>query len=95
VPEIRSYFQKLFAEYPGLFFWINTETHMFLLLAVLLYPLVRVPGGVKTSPQDMERYLTAGFQGLNAFCAQYSLDPHPTNVATRAAIGMPPRHKDN
>ena len=85
VQEIRTYFQRFFAEYPGLFFWIDTETHMFRLLAVLLYPLVRVPGGVRISPENMQMYLLQGFRGLNDFCAKHGLDPNPSTSAVRAS----------
>lgn len=84
VPEIRSYFQKLFTENPGLLFWINTETHMVALLAILLYPPVRVSGGIIISSKDMGQFIANGFMGLNRFCRQHSLDPGPTNAAVMA-----------
>lgn len=84
IPEARAYFQKLFAHYPGLFFWINMETHMFNLLAVLLYPLIRVPKGITISPQNMAHFMFKGFTGLNEFCAKHGQDPKPTTAAALA-----------
>lgn len=90
IPEVRSYYQALFARIPGLFYWVDSSSHMILLLGLMLYPPQRTPQGVTLSPTDMQQFILRGFQGLNQFCAQHALSPERTNQAIREWIGIVP-----
>jgi hypothetical protein len=88
IPEVRSYFQALFQRVPGLFYWLDSSSHMFLLLGLMLFPPKRSDGLVTISPTDMQQFLLRGFAGLNRFCSEHGLSPEKTNKAVRKWIGM-------
>jgi hypothetical protein len=88
IPEVRSYYQALFQRVPGLFYWLDSSSHMLLLLGLMLFPPKRSDGLVTISPADMQQFLLRGFEGLNRFCSEHGLSPEKTNKAVRKWIGM-------
>jgi hypothetical protein len=79
IPEVRGWFQKLFAAHPGLFYWLDMDGTMFVLIGLLLFSPTRVSGNVVLSNNDLQQYLAAGFAGLNQFCEKHGLSAEPTN----------------
>jgi hypothetical protein len=86
VPEVRSYFILLFERYPGLFFWIDASSYMFLFLGLMLFEPWRTNGKVGLRPPDLKSYVTYGFTGLNTFCKQTGVSPDATNAAVIAQL---------
>lgn len=41
IPEVRGWFQRLFAAYPGLFYWLDMDSNMFVLIGLLLFSPTR------------------------------------------------------
>jgi hypothetical protein len=37
IPEVRNYHEALFKRVPGLFYWLDSSSHMLILLALLLF----------------------------------------------------------
>jgi hypothetical protein len=79
IPEVRGWFQRLFAAYPGLFYWLDMDSNMFVLIGLLLFSPTRVAGNVGLSNEDLQQYMVAGFTGLNQFCDKHGLSAGPTN----------------
>jgi len=88
IPEVRSYYQALFHRVPGLFYWLDSTSHMVLLLGLMLFPPHRSEGRVTLSPTDLQQFLLMGFRGLNEFCARHAFSTERTNQALRGWIGM-------
>ena len=86
VEEVRSYFKRLYDENPGLFYWIDVDSCMFMFFGLMLYPPHRVPGGVGLTPSDMKDFLLKGYYGLNGFCEKTGARPDKTNVAILAVL---------
>ena len=80
IPEVRNYFQILFRDNPGLFYWIDVESYMFIFLGLMLYEPYRVEGRAGLTPVDMQSYLIKGFTGLNKFCESTGASPDETNT---------------
>lgn len=95
IPEVRSYYQALFERVPGLFYWLDSTSHMLLLLGLMLFPPQRSPQGVSLSPTDMQQFLLRGFHGLNGFCTEHGLSPDRTNQVIRRWVGMSPGASPN
>jgi hypothetical protein len=57
IREVRRFFAALVGVFPGLFYWLDTESHMFALMALLLYKPVRVGGKASVSPDDLQDFL--------------------------------------
>src|SRR5690242_947105 len=68
VPEVRAYFGAVFERNPGLFYWIDVSSYMFIFLGLMLFEPYRVGAKVGLRPRDMQTYLSKGFKGLNVFC---------------------------
>ena len=83
IPEVRQFFQRFFQIYPGLFFWLNTRSHMMLLMAIYVFKPIRVDNNTTISNTDFQKFLKEGFIGLNLFSKKYGLDPDPTNKAIK------------
>lgn len=88
ITEVRLYYQALFDKYPGLFYWIDTDSHMLLLFALMLHEPIRSQGQVTVSPADLQSFLLSGFVGLNEFCQYHGLSQEPANQAIRRWVGM-------
>ncbi len=73
-------------ENPGLFFWIDVNSYMFIFLALMLYPPLRTNGFVGLTPADMQAYVIRGFTGLNAFCEANEASSDETNAAITALL---------
>jgi hypothetical protein len=96
IDEVRSYFQKLFIQVPGLFYWIEIDSYMFSFLGLMLYrPFRPVTGKVGITPADLQRYLARGFEGLNYFCGENKVSPQPTTwLVTRWLKRNEPSSRD-
>ncbi len=81
IPEVKRYFRYFFDNYDGLFYWINLESNMFILMGLLLFTPIRVDGQVTISPKDLQSFLYAGFTKLNSFCQENGVSPEPSNNA--------------
>lgn len=86
IKEVRMYFQKLFDEVDGAFYWIDPTSYMMIFWGLMLLPPYRINGQVGLTPEDMQKYLTWGFIKLNQFCEENSISPEPTNKKIFAAI---------
>lgn len=86
ISEVRRYFQKLFDDEPGLFYWFDMNSYMFLLFGLMLFKPYRHDGIVELRPEDMQQYLIYGFQGLNQFCKRNGVSPEPTNKLIKDAL---------
>jgi hypothetical protein len=84
IPEVRKYFRKLFDDNPGLFYWIDINSYMFVFLSLMLFEPYRVNAQVTLTPQDLQSYLVAGFLGLNEFCRVSGASPEKTNASISA-----------
>lgn len=80
IPEVRTWFHRLFDEVPELFYWANLEDTRFLLFGLMMFSPLRVSRGSTLSPEDMQRFLLWGYGGLNVFCSAHQLDPEPSNA---------------
>ena len=89
IPEVRPYFARLVADYPGLFYWIDFRSYMYSFMALMLYTPVRVAGGVTVSSTDIGAYMARGFVGLNRFCTEHSVSPAPTNALFLSILSKP------
>ena len=80
IDDVRRYFQKLFDQVPGLFYWIDVKSYMFSFLGLMLYPPFRpTPGKVGLRAKDIPLYLLRGYAGLNKFCEENGVSSKPTN----------------
>lgn len=70
----------MFRANPGLFYWIDVESYMFMFLALMVSDPQRSDGKVFVSPKDMQAYLIRGFTGLNEFCEETGASPNATNA---------------
>jgi len=80
IPEVRSFFEAVFRANPGLFYWIDVESYMFVFLGLMISEPHRKDGQVYIVPKDMQAYLVRGFTGLNQFCAETGASPDATNA---------------
>ena len=90
VPEVRLFFQKLFDENDGAFFWIDPDSYMLLFWGLMLLSPYRCDGKVGLQPEDMLKYLYWGYYKLNVFCQKNKLSP---DFSTKA-IGDAVKHFD-
>ena len=90
IPEVRLFFQKLFDENDGAFFWIDPDSHMLLFWGLMLLSPYRCDGKVGLQPEDMQKYLYWGYYKLNVFCQKNKLSP---DFSTKA-IGDAVKHFD-
>jgi hypothetical protein len=88
IPEVRGWFQKLFAAHPGLFYWLDMDGTMFVLIGLLLFTPTRVAGNVALRNEDLQQYMVAGFAGLNQFCKKHGLSAEPTNRLVVRRLGL-------
>lgn len=79
IPEVRTWFHRLFDTIPDLFFWMSMMDECLPLYALMMFKPVRVEGGSVIRPEDMQKFLVWGFNGLNEFCDKHDLDPNPSN----------------
>jgi len=86
IPEVRTYFQALFDQIDGAFYWIDTNSYMFLFWGLMLLNPYRCDGKVGLLPEDMQKYLTWGFIKLNAFCLKHGLSPEVSTKAINDAV---------
>ena len=86
IPEVRKYFQNLIDENPGLFYWIDIDSHMLIFLGMMLFEPYRIEGQVGLCPKDMQSYLLRGFSGLNAFCDSVGVSADATNDAINSTL---------
>jgi hypothetical protein len=80
IPEVRAFFEAVFRANPGLFYWIDVESYMFVFLGLMVSEPQRAGGQVFMSPEDMQAYLIRGFTGLNKFCEETGASPDSTNA---------------
>lgn len=80
IPEVRTWFHRLFDITPDLFYWMDMRDDRLLLYALMMRSPVRVKGGATIKPEDMQEFLLWGFSQLNEFCNNYNLDPTPSNL---------------
>ena len=86
IPEVRTYFQTLFDETNGAFYWIDPDSYMFLFWGLMLLPPYRVDGKVGLKPEDMQKYLYWGFIKLNEFCLEHKLSAEASSKAINDAL---------
>jgi hypothetical protein len=79
IPEVRTWFHRLFDITPDLFYWMNMSHNRLLLHALMMHSPIRVQGGATIRPEDMQKFLMWGFFRLNVFCSTHHLDPTPSN----------------
>jgi hypothetical protein len=80
IPEVRAFFEALFRANPGLFYWIDFESYMFVFLGLMISQRHRKDGQVTIAPLEMQAYLIRGFLGLNKFCEETGASPDSTNA---------------
>jgi hypothetical protein len=94
IPEVREFYRKLFHEYKGMFYWMNTRSSMFDMMALLLNPVIKRAGGSTVLSEHYQQYLATGFALLNDFCRANSLAVEPANVSIlemiQCAAGLRP-----
>lgn len=93
IPEVRDYFQKLLNEFPGQFYWLNTEGPTLALVMLMLYEPVRKGRMVTVSTSDFQQFLLRGYTELNAFCEHYGLSNEPSTKAIAAWLGLTSQQK--
>jgi len=81
IPEVRAFYGKLFRTYKGMFYWANTKSQMFGMLALLTYPTFRSGGGATITMENQQLFLAEGFVLLNDYCREKGLSPDPANRA--------------
>ena len=86
IPEVRLYFQKLFDDVDGAFYWLDPNSYMFIFWGLMLFSPYRVNGQVGLTPDDMQKYLTWGFIKLNHFCKINNISSEPSTNEIRAVI---------
>lgn len=88
IPEVRLYFQKLFDDVDGAFYWLDPNSYMLIFWGLMLLPPYRINGQVGLAPDDMGKYLTWGYIKLNHFCKLNNISSEPsTNQIRAAAMG--------
>jgi hypothetical protein len=94
IPEVREYFRELYNRHPGLFYWIDTTSHMLIFLACMFYPPMRRDGKVSLFGADLLAYLKLGFYGLKVFGSRYNVSIDATRSAILDALDFldPPIH---
>jgi hypothetical protein len=88
IPEVREYFKQLFQREPALFYWLDVDAHMLLLLCLMLYEPVISAEGPTVSLPDLQSFLATGYVGLEAFCKQHGLSAEPTHHAIKKWLGI-------
>lgn len=78
IEEVRDYFQKLFEENEGLFYWIDVHSDTFMLLGLMLFEPLRDGETAGLSPEDLQEYLRMGLSGLESFCREQNLSAGET-----------------
>jgi hypothetical protein len=91
VPEVKTWFHRLFDAVPELFYWMDMSNGRLLYHALMMRSPIRVEGGTAVSPEDMQQFLRWGFSHLNVFCQRHQFDPASSNehitACVREAIG--------
>jgi hypothetical protein len=86
INEVRLFFQKLFDQVDGAFYWLDPNSYMLLFWGLMLLTPIRVDGQVTLEPKDLQKYLTWGFIKLNKFCKDHDISPEPSNNEIFAVI---------
>ena len=82
IPEVRTYFMRLFNEYDSFFFWIDPNCSFFIILGLILYPpedYVDNNGIVYSKTNGFYNYLIFGFRKLNRFCDSKGVSDEPSS----------------
>jgi hypothetical protein len=79
IPEVRTWFHRLFDITPDLFYWMDMGNGRLLLHALMMRSPVRVEGGTTIRPEDIQEFLIWGYSGLDVFCTTHHLDPLSSN----------------
>jgi len=87
IPEVRRFCAALVDVFPGMFYWLDTESHMFALIMLLLYHPIRVEGGVTVATADLQEFFLRGHTELNAFCEYQRISPDASNQAIMKLYG--------
>lgn len=70
IEEVREFFQRLFDDNEGLFYWIDPWADTFMFIGLMLYEPRRKGETVSLNPEDLRAYLERGLDGLDRFCAE-------------------------
>ena len=86
IPEVRTYFMRVFDEVDSIFFWIDPFCDFFVVLGCLLYPpktRYRILGSdtVHIDSSGFASYILMGFEKLNRFCATKDVSDMPSSTA--------------
>lgn len=86
IQEVRLFFQKLFDDVDGVFYWLDPNSYMLIFWGLMLLPPYRVDGQVGLVPDDLQKYLTWGYIKLNRFCKVNNVSPEPSTNEISAVI---------
>jgi len=88
IDAVRIYMQTLFDELPGLFYWLDINHSLKLLLYMLYRPRQVGPGKVYLESSDIAAFVLRGQRKLVAFCKTYGLSPEPSLRAIAARFHL-------
>lgn len=91
IPEVRTYFMRVFDAVDSIFFWIDPACDFFVVLGCLLSPpktRYRLFGSntVYIDSNGFASYIMRGFEKLNRFCATKDVSDVPSSDAIEKRI---------
>ena len=69
IDEVREFFQRLFDDNEGLFYWLDPRSDTIMLIGLMLYEPRREGDAAGLDPADLRTYLERGLAGLERFCS--------------------------
>ncbi len=88
IEEVRKYFQELYGECRGLFYWIDMRGDMLLFVGLMKYEPKREGDAVGLSAEDMKEFLSEGLEGLGTFCDVHGVSSRDTEREVERYVRM-------
>lgn len=86
VDEVRAWYHKFFQYTPDFFLWMNLRPPWLVFYAIMFGTPIRAAERTSVASEDLQQFLSWGFESLNQFCMSHGIRPDESNEHVAAAL---------